>query len=203
MRRLSVLLLALAVAGCGTAVETGVPASSGQESVPVAPTAEEMGVDESKATPPLLVLVNAAGKQIAAHGSSCVQYTDPSTGEGVGVCGDTPTIHPDALTVAHPGEFVMILLAGAFVTDGGLVTVRPLGCSDKESVTFPLVQGASVTHWHVDLEPGAYELDVSAQFGSNDGRTGDVTGSLGLLVDADRTHEILPVPATFAVCPFS
>ena len=36
--------------------------------------------------------------------------------------------------------------------------------------------------WRIDLEPGAYELDVFALFELGDGLSGDTSGSLGLLV---------------------
>jgi hypothetical protein len=60
----------------------------------------------------------------------------------------------------------------------------------------------SETHWQVNLDPGAYEVDVFARFASNDGRKGDVSGSLGLLVDPERTPEIIPMDASLALCPF-
>jgi hypothetical protein len=201
MRRFPVLLIALLAAGCGTAAGTGAPGSSGEDS-PVT-TIGVKGVDESKVKPPPLMLVSAAGKQTGVPGSSCVQYTDPSSGQGVGLCTDMPLVHPDDLSVIHPGERVIILLAGAFVTDEGSVSVRPLGCTKQETLAFDLARGTSETHWQVELEPGSYELDVFARFRSNDGREGDLNGSLGLLVDADRAHEIVPVDVGLAVCPFS
>jgi hypothetical protein len=47
------------------------------------------------------------------------------------------------------------------------------------------------TAWRVHLEPGAYDLDVFANFGAPDGRTGDVSGSLGVLVDDKAPLEVV------------
>jgi hypothetical protein len=38
-------------------------------------------------------------------------------------------------------------------------------------------------------------------FEGDDGRTGDVSVALGLLVDADAEQTIIPMPAAAAVCP--
>jgi hypothetical protein len=84
----------------------------------------------------------------------------------------------------------------------GTIAVRPLGCDDRLLATIPLVPGTE-TRWTVDLDAGGYELDVFAYFETNDGLTGDVSGSLGLLVAADRPTDVIPVGADHAVCPFS
>jgi hypothetical protein len=58
---------------------------------------------------------------------------------------------------------------------------RPLGCDDRTIETVALAPGPQ-TPWTVDLEPGAYELDVFGYFESDAGATGDVSGTLGLTV---------------------
>jgi hypothetical protein len=203
MKRIAFGLVVLVLAGCGTAVE-GAPGVSGQETVLATETTDAKSPAEPNTKPPPIVLVNAAGKQIARPGSSCVNYTDPVTGEGVGGCGDVgvDALRPGSLTVVHPGDTVLLLLAGAFAQGDGGVTVRPLGCRNRETASFGLRQGMSETHWEAPSEPGAYELDVFTNFGSNDGRRGDVSGTLGILVDADRDYALLHHPDRFAVCPF-
>lgn len=205
MRRFSLLLLVLAVAGCGvTAEETGAPGSSepmtSGETFP-GKTIEEP-IDPMKLTAPPIVLVSAAGKQIATAGSSCVQYTDPDTGQGSGVCSDSATPHPGSLSIVHPGEGVLVLVAGAYVTGDGTASISALGCPQKKLLEFDLADGMMGAHTRIDLEPGAYEVNVFARFRSNDGRTGDVSGALGILVDPDRAPEIIPADAKFDVCQF-
>ena len=100
MKRVPVLVLALVLAACGsTAERTGVPASSGRESVPVETYGPTTPVHESKLKPPQILLRNNVGEeQEAVAGSSCVDYVDPASGQGVGVCGDSPAVHPNAIT---------------------------------------------------------------------------------------------------------
>jgi hypothetical protein len=202
MKRIAIALSVCFLAGCGAAVEGTGLAGSGEETVPAETTKT---TDEPNTAPPLIVLVNAAGKQIATAGSSCVDYADPVTGEGVGRCGDVgaDSLHPSSLTIVHPGDTVLLLLAGAFAKGDGSVTVRPLGCRDRETTTFGLRRGVSETRWEAAVEPGAYELDVFTNFGSNDGRQGDVSGTLGVLVDSERAYAVLDHPESFAVCPFA
>jgi len=171
------------------------------ETAPAVTTKETF--DESKTKPPIVILVSRAGKQIATPGSSCVQYTDPDTGEGTGVCADAAgPVHPDELTVVQPAEHLDILLAGAYSSGDGVVTITRLGCTGKKVEELDLAVGMSGTHTDVDLEPGAYEFDVFTRFGSNDGRQGDLSASLGVLVDPKRAPAIIPADARFDVCQF-
>jgi hypothetical protein len=94
-----------------------------------------------------------------------------------------------------------VLLAGAHVTGDGLVVIRPLGCANKEVGTFELPAGEPGAVSRIDLDPGAYQLDVFARFASNDGRHGDLSGALGILVDPDQKRDILPA-RLFPVCQF-
>jgi hypothetical protein len=67
----------------------------------------------------------------------------------------------------------------------------------------PLAPGPSTT-WTVDLEPGAYELHVYANFESKDAN-GDVSGSLGLTVAGAKKWDALGVsrvePAMWICAP--
>jgi hypothetical protein len=96
---------------------------------------------------------------------------------------------------------VTVLVAGSILRKERTTTVRPLGCLEKEVTTIELPATGQL-HWRVDLEPGAYQLDVFAQFESNDGRSGDLGGSLGLRVSDSDAIEIVPVKPADAVCPF-
>jgi hypothetical protein len=199
---LLLLVMTLVIAGCGVATEeTGTPASSGEESVPAETSKPIPTLDEANLRPPPIVLVSAAGKQEATRGSSCVQYADPASGEGAGACSDVAgPLHPDFISLVRRGDNTLVIVAGASA-EGGSVTVRPLGCADQELV-FDLASGRDETRWRVDLEPGAYQLDVFTRFETTDGRSGDVSGSLGLLVGDSDARRTVPAKAGLAVCPF-
>jgi hypothetical protein len=69
----------------------------------------------------------------------------------------------------------------------------------------PLALGRE-TRWTVDLEPGAYELDVCGYFESDVGASGDVSGSLGLTVAGTKEYGALGVSAVkpaLKVCAFT
>jgi hypothetical protein len=200
--RFSLLVLVLVIAGCGAETEgAGVPASSGAESqaLPVETAPQSPTQEEPELEPPTILLISPAGKQPAAHGSYCM-----TGGLSSGVCADMAgPIHPEEMSVLHPGDRAIVALAGAFEMDEGSAVVRPLGCQDKETLSFDLTPGMSETHWRVQLEPGAYQLDVFTRFHSNDGRNGDVSGSLGLLIESAGPPRTVPVDLDLAVCPFA
>jgi hypothetical protein len=217
VRRFALVGIALLfVAGCGSADErTGVPASSGEENVPVETSAP---VDESKLQPPRILLLNSVGEQQkAVRGSFCVEYVDATSGQASGMCGDSPAIHPDAITVALPGEELTFVFSGAEIVRPdschsddeqgciGSIHVRPLGCEDREVERVPLARGPE-TRWTIDLERGAYELDVFGYFETSEGATGDVSGALGLLVGGGpKKYDALGVTGikpAMQVCPF-
>jgi hypothetical protein len=137
---------------------------------------------------PPVVLESLAGRQEAVRGSSCVAN---GGGGGVAVCSDPGAVHPGWLSVVRPGETVTVALVGAsLVGSSGVARARPLGCGGTEATTFPLDRTRTV--WKVALAPGAYELEVAVAFETADGRSGDVSGALGLLVDPEREPGILP-----------
>jgi hypothetical protein len=105
VRRVPFLVLAFVLAACGSAAErTDLPASSGQESAPVETHDATTAFDESKLRPPRILLRSIAGQQKGVEGTFCVDYVDPASGRGGGMCGDSPAVHPDAITVAQPGD---------------------------------------------------------------------------------------------------
>lgn len=201
--RLVLCLLALSVAeaGCGAGAET-----NGGGAPTVSTSAEEVDTTaaaDRRQTPPPIVLESDAGRQTAVSGSYCVEYVDEAAGEAGGTCADSGPITPAQLSTVRRGEEVRIVLEDADVTrpEGcssddeqgciGSVAVHPLGCERKTVAEIPLALGPETT-WRVDLEPGAYELDAFAYFDAQDGRTGDVSGSLGVLVDDTAPLEIAP-----------
>ncbi len=190
------MLLGLALAGCGAATEgTPVPAVSG----PV----ETSGVTDASSPPlkpPKILLVSAAGKQIAKQGSYCVVAVDASTGENQGRCADSVWPHPGRVTVVQPGDGVAVVLSDAQVRNEGTVTVLPFGCEHTIVKTIQLNPGKQSTAFPVDLEPGAYELQVFTRFKADDRRTGDVSGALGLVVAADAPPAIEPGPPRRSNC---
>jgi hypothetical protein len=189
-------LVAFALAGCGA--ETTAPGSSGESPTLPQPTVSTE-TSEPDLTPPPIFLVSEAGKQRATPGSSCV------SGEGVGACGDTGPMVPEAMTVVQPGDNVVVTIPGATLGKDSSITIQPLGCQDRpvERLDFP---ESGELHWPVGLEPGAYQLDVFALFDAGNGLHGDMSGSLGLLVGGGpKTHDytgIVALDKTLAVCPF-
>jgi hypothetical protein len=169
--------------------------------------------------PPRILLRNSVGEQQeAVPGSFCVDYLDPASGRGSGVCGDSPAVHPDVVTMALRGDELTFVLSGAdVVRPGGCqsndeqdcigwISVKPLGCEDREAARVPLALGPE-TRWKIDLERGAYELDVFGNFETSEGATGDVSGALGLVVgDGPKKYDALGVTGikpAMQVCPFA
>jgi hypothetical protein len=158
------------------------------------------------------MLESAAGRQVAVLGSYCVNA------QMEGGCADTGPIHPEAVTVAQPGEELTFSLEGARVVRAagchasdeqgciGTVAVRPLGC-ERRSVSTIALEAGSATRWTADLDEGTYELDVFAYFETKDGRTGDVSGSLGLLVGGGpKKYDalgVIGIKPAMQVCPFA
>jgi hypothetical protein len=117
------------------------------------------------------------------------------------------------MTAVRTGDEVAFVLTGAAVVRAegcqaedeqsciGSVSLRPLGCTDRQVAEVPLELGER-TEWTVGLEPGAYQLDVFAHFEAFDGPTGDVSGSLGLLVAPEGPPRKIPVDLDLAVCSF-
>jgi hypothetical protein len=227
-RLVVVLLTVLATGACGGALpegeparnveapaapadtggsDTGVVAETGGSS-PAVTTTVPSPVLPPEIAPPPIVLEAAGTRQEAWQGSYCVTKVDAS-GSGTGVCSDASLWHAEQLTVVRPGDGVRIGLAeGAFVYghDGctpecpPIVTAFPLGCQEGAVATFEVPEGKSA--WVVELEPGAYELQVFGRFTAPDGRSGDTFGLLGLLVDPDGERAVIPVTDDLAVCPF-
>jgi hypothetical protein len=204
MRLLPLLVVGLALAGCSAAQDAASPpGSAGSEPVVTVPTTQGE-VDPASPRPPAIVLTSENGEQEAVQGSSCVEYVDPDSGEGQGSCGDSGPIHPTAVTGLTAGDEVAFVLDGAKVVRAsgchggdeqdciGSVSVKPLGCEKPEVESVPLVLGPK-TRWTVDLEPGAYELDVLAYFESDSGATGDVSGSVGITVAGGKKWDVLGV----------
>jgi hypothetical protein len=190
----------------GTPAETsGFAETGGGE--PATTSTEPERPPGSEPKPPPIVLVTHAGRQEAVQGSYCVTQVSES-GEGQGACADAAFVHPTQLSVVGPGEAVTIEVSDATVTvpegSSGVsstVAVYPLGCGPDRAVGDFDLESASMS-WAVDLEPGAYELGVFAYFETEDGRSGDTYGVLGLLVDPGTGPAIVPVDKSLAVCPY-
>jgi hypothetical protein len=201
--RIVLLLVVVSVlaGGCGAAERVG----GGPTSTAAATdTGSEPPFDEAEKTkPPPIVLEAAVGRQEAVPGSFCVDYVDEASGYGVGTCGDSERPSPKQLSTVRFGEEVRLGLKGAEVVrpEGcvsedeqsciGTAAVHPLGCAKKTVAEIPLAVGPATT-WRVELDSGAYEVEVFAYFDAPDGRSGDVSGAVGLLVDETAPLEIVP-----------
>ncbi|HWM13212.1 MAG TPA: hypothetical protein VNO56_01885 [Gaiellaceae bacterium] len=184
MRAILLAFAVLLAAGCGA--EEDEPAGGGTTgSVAQQPTGSAPQVDKPL-LPPAIELVSEAGRQRAAPGSYCVD--DPQAGVGECVDYEAPA-GPEQLSVVRPGETVTIALVGSSAVDG-TASVRRLGC-EEELVSVPL---EPETRWEVDLEPGAYELQIFTTFEAGSAG-GDTSGVLGLVVDAAAPLEVRPAGA--------
>jgi hypothetical protein len=148
--------------------------------------------------PPPILLESRAGLQRAVQESYCV--FDPA--RRVGACVDTVDALPRRFSVVRPGERVAIVLRNSRVVlddprchprcEAGAVIHR-LG-TKRVVRTIPI--SSARTRWRLRLGPGAYELEVFiGNFAAADGRTGDTSGTLGLLVSRTRRLAILPASA--------
>jgi hypothetical protein len=197
VRLVPVLVVALIVAGCGGAQgETNLPASSEGG----ATLAQPKGYVAPDVKPPAIVLVSQTGEQPAVQGSYCV------TGIGQGTCADmgTPTV-PNAVTVVQPGDPVTIVLRETTLKPESAVTIRPLGCTDREVEKLALPASGEL-RWKVALDPGGYQLDVFAIFEADDGTSGDTSGTLGLFVGGAKNGDalgVLEVRPRMQVCKFT
>jgi hypothetical protein len=199
------LVIALGLAACGQVDRDEPGAASGpletSEPPPAGSEPPEAGIE-----PPRVVLESEAGRQIGVRGGSCVTNFEI----GKGLCVDIA--HPEAkqASVVRPGETITIALDGAQAVKAeecgardmsciGEARVVPLGCKSATVARIFLDRG-SETERRVTLEPGAYELQVFVYFEADDGRAGDVSAALGLVVDPDAEPAIVPAPAAAAVC---
>jgi hypothetical protein len=213
MRLAATLIGALLLAGCGSADEqTGVPGTSSEatasgEGIATTVPDADTGFDESTLKPPPIFLVSAQGKQRAVRGSYCVDYVDPDSGAGQGACADAgaPT-YPKAVTSVVGGDRVTFVIPDATFRRESVVTIHPLGCTDQVMGEVVLRPGTGEHDWLVDLEHGAYQLDVFARFEANDGRSGDVSGTLGLTVAGSKRWDalgVLGIKPSMQVCEFA
>jgi hypothetical protein len=223
--RLAVLVLiflaAVATGGCGGAELAGGPEAPTVAAPPqeqaggsglsetggsgTATRGDDPGPPAPSMAPPAIVLDVAGTQQEAVQGSFCVTKIDPG-GQSEGVCSDSGVQHPKHLSVVPPGAHARVRLAdGAFARHAEgcrpdcrpTVTVFPLGCEGKPTTTFELPADG---RWVIDLEPGAYELQVFGRFEAPGGSSGDTSGVLGLLVDRVASPEVVDATAAHSVC---
>ena len=210
MRLLALVGVAALLAGCGSAADqTGVPASSGEATASSGGTVTDPTLtdpaEDAPLKPPPIVLLSDVGKQRALLGSYCLDYVDEATGQSHGVCADSSPPHPTSVTSVAPGDRVTLVVDAATVKKDSTVTIRPLGCSDENVDEIAFEPGTGELEWTVDLDQGAYQLDVFALFEAADGRKGDVSGTLGLTVAGPKKWDALGVGAVepdMKVCPF-
>lgn len=181
MRAALLALALLLAAGCG-AGETELGGGEATGTVEQEP-AGSVPQDAKTLLPPAIELVSRAGRQRAAPGSYCVD--DPQAGVGQCVDFEAPA-GPEQLSVVRRGETLTIAFVGASAVDGS-ASVRRLGC-DEELVSVPL---EPETRWKVDVEPGAYELQIFTTFEAGSA-SGDTSGVLGLVVDVAAPLEVRP-----------
>jgi len=202
--------LALVLGGCGQAGDS--PGAEPSDAPGTETTGSTTKVSEPEPQPagqgpPDILLVSEAGTQEGVVGSYCVD--NPTAGYGACADGDRPSAV--RANVVRPGETITIALDGAAAVRArgchsrdhsciGEAQVLPSGCKSAGVARIFLERG-SETRWQANLAPGAYELEVFVYFEADDGRTGDVSAALGLVVNPDAEPAIVPMPAAAAVCP--
>jgi hypothetical protein len=182
MRAILLVLTVFLATGCG-AGETEPGGGGATGTIEQEPTGSVRQDGGKPRMPPAIELVSEAGRQRAAPASYCVD--DPQAGVAECVDQEAPA-GPEQLSVVRPGETVTIAFVGSSAVDGS-ASVRRLGC-DGELASVPL---EPETRWEVDLEPGAYELQIFTTFEAGSA-SGDTSGVLGLVVDATAPLEVRP-----------
>jgi hypothetical protein len=137
--------------------------------------------------PPPILLKSMAGTQTATQGSYCVSVETDDI--GVGMCGDYLDPVPARLSVVRPRFGRIKLILPDTVSLDGSALVERRGCGSRVVRRFALT--GTVTRWRVNVRPGVYELSVFARFAMADGRGGDTSGALGLLVDRESKRRII------------
>jgi hypothetical protein len=189
MRIVFALALAAVVAGCGATHAAQQRTFTRYVTETVGDAGDPLA---KRAVPPLLRLHARAGVQRAVQGSSCVNYTDPKSGEGTGVCSDTPFPTPRRLSVVRPGEHVRFELAG---NRGFAIDVRSLGCVKHALTTFRVGRDG---RWTVALRPGLYALVVHVRNFRIGARDGDTSGGVGLWVSRRHVRRLVPAASVYA-----
>src|SRR4029453_13688446 len=113
----------------------------------------ETSGDKPAPKPPQILLVSEAGTQKAVQGSYCIS----GGGSGLGADMAYP-LAAKAVSAVQPGGWVTIVLPGVTLLKDSIATVRPLGCSDRETKTIELPESGKL-EWQVDLDTGAYQID--------------------------------------------
>lgn len=135
------------------------------------------------AVPPVIALKSKAGPQRATQGSYCV-----FNGQ-VEACADMVDPEPRRLSIVRPRERLVIRVKDSKIATG-VVFVRPRGCERKTVETFDI--GHPGTAWRARKRPGKYELEVFVtEFATADGRSGDTSGALGILVAKKRARDVI------------
>ena len=217
--RLALLALVVPVLAVGCGSSGG--ASSGDSAPPATYESKSAGGGEvgeagqvgtepdpasSATSPPPIVLLSDAGRQLGVTGSFCVDDPD----KGVGTCADGPAPAAKELTVVHPGDRVAFRIEGARAIRARGCHARDLSCIGEAQVARPgcpetplarvFLERGHETAWQIALEPGDYELQVFVYFGGYDGRSGDVSAAFGLRVDPEAQREIVPAKPDRVSC---
>ncbi len=136
--------------------------------------------------PPAIYLVVGATRHRLEPGSSCVESATGS------VCGDAVYTPVKVLYPVRQGETVRLELDAQ--TRGADLTVGRPGCFRSEIAQVRLTPPK--LEWRVELAPGQYEARVLIDhFQTDDGRSGDVSGQIGLRVGGHGGNAPQPVTA--------
>jgi hypothetical protein len=203
-----ILTISLLAPACGQVDRDPPAAASGPPETTEQPSGKSEQ-PEGAIKPPPVVLESDAGRQIGVRGGYCV--TNHETGQGL--CIDTARPEATQASVVRPGEIVTIALEGARAvrSDGchwrdmsciGEITASPVGCKAKGGMAARVfLDRGSQMQWRVQLEPGAYELQLYFYFEADDGRSGDSSAALGLLVHPTAELAVISMPAAATGCP--
>jgi hypothetical protein len=142
--------------------------------------------------PPVVSLRSKSPRQRGVWGSFCVTMPPNKDGVSVGLCADAPDDpEPRWLSVVRPGERIVIWLRKT-TSASGSVFVYARGCEDRPARRTFKITGRR-TAWVVPrgFSSKSFELSLSFEFKTTDGRYGETDAALGILVNETRERELV------------
>jgi hypothetical protein len=143
-------------------------------------------------TPPVVQLHSKSPRQRGVWGTFCVAMPADEDGVLVVLCSDNfDDSEPRWLSVVRPGERILIWLRKT-ESATGRVSVYARGCENRPPRRSFRIRGEKTT-WVVPRWFGSkrFELSLSFQFRTVDGRQGGTEAALGILVSKTRDRGLV------------
>jgi hypothetical protein len=142
--------------------------------------------------PPVVDLLSKSPRPRGVWGSFCVVMPPNEDGVVVALCSDAfDDPEPRWSSVVRPGERILIWLRKT-ESATGRVSVYARGCENRPPRRSFRIRGEKTT-WVVPRWFGSkrFELSLSFQFRTVDGRNGDTAAALGILVSKTRDRGLV------------